>query len=101
MPEYVSPGVFVEEAPARARPIDGVGTSTAAFVGAAASPGTVLAGTLRSRIWTTGLPVSRSKMNTMPLFVAWITAINLLYLLAQILERTIAFAAFSLMLALS
>src|SRR4029453_15662051 len=33
MPEYVSPGVFVEEAPAGARPIDGVGTSTAAFVG--------------------------------------------------------------------
>jgi phage tail-like protein len=33
MPEYLSPGVFVEEAPAGARPIDGVGTSTAAFVG--------------------------------------------------------------------
>jgi uncharacterized protein len=37
MPEYVSPGVFVEEAPAGARPIEGVGTSTAAFVGAAPS----------------------------------------------------------------
>jgi len=37
MPEYVSPGVFVEEAPAGARPIDGVGTSTTAFVGATPS----------------------------------------------------------------
>jgi phage tail-like protein len=37
MPEYVSPGVFVEEAPAGARPIEGVGTSTAAFVGATPS----------------------------------------------------------------
>lgn len=35
MPEF--PGVFVEEAPAGARPIEGVGTSTAAFVGAAPS----------------------------------------------------------------
>jgi phage tail sheath protein FI len=37
MPEYLSPGVFVEEAPAGARPIGGVGTSTAAFVGATQS----------------------------------------------------------------
>jgi phage tail sheath protein FI len=37
MPEYLSPGVFVEEAPAGARPIGGVGTSTAAFVGATPS----------------------------------------------------------------
>ena len=35
MPEF--PGVFVEEASAGARPIEGVGTSTAAFVGAAPS----------------------------------------------------------------
>jgi uncharacterized protein len=35
MPEF--PGVFVEEAPAGARPIEGVGTSTAGFVGAAPS----------------------------------------------------------------
>jgi uncharacterized protein len=35
MPEF--PGVFVEEAPAGARPIEGVGTSTAAFVGATPS----------------------------------------------------------------
>ena len=30
---YVSPGVYVEEIPSGARPIEGVGTSVAAFVG--------------------------------------------------------------------
>ncbi len=33
MPEYLSPGVYVEEVPAGPRPIEGVGTSTAGFVG--------------------------------------------------------------------
>jgi phage tail sheath protein FI len=33
MPEYLAPGVFVEETSFRAKSIDGVGTSTAAFVG--------------------------------------------------------------------
>jgi phage tail sheath protein FI len=33
MPEYLAPGVFVEETSFRARSIQGVGTSTAAFVG--------------------------------------------------------------------
>ena len=33
MPEYLSPGVYVEEAPSLARPIVGVGTSTAGFIG--------------------------------------------------------------------
>ena len=32
-PQYLSPGVYVEEKPGGARPIQGVGTSTAAFVG--------------------------------------------------------------------
>ena len=32
-PEYLAPGVYVEELSARARPIEGVGTSTAAFTG--------------------------------------------------------------------
>lgn len=35
MPEYLAPGVFVEERPASLRAIEGVGTSTAAFVGPA------------------------------------------------------------------
>jgi uncharacterized protein len=33
MPTYTVPGVFLEEIPSGARPIDAVGTSTAAFVG--------------------------------------------------------------------
>ena len=35
MPEYLSPGVYVEEIPGGARPISAVGTSTAAFFGRA------------------------------------------------------------------
>ena len=30
---YLSPGVYVEEVPAGSRPIEGVGTAVAAFVG--------------------------------------------------------------------
>jgi phage tail sheath protein FI len=33
MPQYLSPGVYVEEVPPVARPIAGVGTSTAGFIG--------------------------------------------------------------------
>src|SRR5688572_5131200 len=33
MPEYLSPGVYVEEVASGPRPIQGVGTSTAGFVG--------------------------------------------------------------------
>jgi phage tail sheath protein FI len=33
MPEYLAPGVYVEEVPSAIRPIAGVGTSTAGFVG--------------------------------------------------------------------
>src|SRR3954453_12274992 len=33
MPTYLSPGVYVEEVEAGARPIEGVGTAVAAFVG--------------------------------------------------------------------
>src|SRR5262252_1585437 len=35
MPQYLSPGVYVEEVPAGSRPIEGVGTAVAAFVGLA------------------------------------------------------------------
>jgi phage tail sheath protein FI len=37
MPTYLSPGVYVEEVQAGARPIEGVGTAVAAFVGLASS----------------------------------------------------------------
>ena len=33
MPEYLSPGVYVEEVPSGAHPIEGVATSTAGFIG--------------------------------------------------------------------
>ncbi|MUV56386.1 hypothetical protein [Halogeometricum sp. CBA1124] len=33
MPEYLSPGVYIEEIETGAMPIEGVGTSTAGFVG--------------------------------------------------------------------
>lgn len=35
MPNYLSPGVYIEEVPAGSRPIEGVGTAVAAFVGLA------------------------------------------------------------------
>jgi len=35
MPEYLSPGVYVEEVSSGVKPIQGVGTSTGAFVGLA------------------------------------------------------------------
>jgi phage tail sheath protein FI len=34
MPQYLSPGVYVEEVDSGSRPIEGVGTAVAAFVGA-------------------------------------------------------------------
>jgi hypothetical protein len=37
MPSYLSPGVYVEEVARGARPIEGVGTSVAAFIGLAPS----------------------------------------------------------------
>ncbi len=38
MPEYLSPGVYVEEVPSTIKPIAGVSTSTAAFVGIIKGP---------------------------------------------------------------
>src|SRR5215813_9289505 len=35
MAEYLSPGVYVEEVPSGNKPIEGVGTSTGAFIGVA------------------------------------------------------------------
>ena len=39
MPEYLAPGVYVEEVPGGARPIEMVGTRTAAFIGLAPEAG--------------------------------------------------------------
>ena len=38
MPVYLTPGIYVEEVPGGARPIQAVGTSTAGFVGEAPNP---------------------------------------------------------------
>ena len=37
MPEYLSPGLFVEEIDSGSKPIEGVGTNTTAFIGYAKS----------------------------------------------------------------
>jgi uncharacterized protein len=38
MPQYLSPGVYVEEVPSAVKPIAGVGTSTAGFIGIVPGP---------------------------------------------------------------
>lgn len=50
MPTYLTPGVYVEEVPAQSKPIEGVGTSTAAFVGLA--PGGPVNTPMRLANWT-------------------------------------------------
>jgi phage tail sheath protein FI len=43
---YLSPGVYIEEVPAASKPIEGVGTSVAAFVGLAPFSAVRLAGSM-------------------------------------------------------
>lgn len=43
---YLSPGVYVEEVPSASKPIEGVGTAVAAFVGLSPFSPRRLAGTL-------------------------------------------------------
>lgn len=50
MPTYLTPGVYVEEIPAQSKPIEGVGTSIAAFVGLA--PGGPANTPMRIANWT-------------------------------------------------
>jgi hypothetical protein len=50
MPSYLTPGVYVEEIPAQSKPIEGVGTSVAAFVGIA--PGGPVNRPMRISNWT-------------------------------------------------
>ena len=50
MPNYLTPGVYVEEIPAQSKPIEGVGTSIAAFVGLA--PGGPVNAPMRIANWT-------------------------------------------------
>src|ERR671924_934213 len=50
MPTYLTPGVYVEEVPSTSKPIEGVGTSIAAFVGLA--PGGPVNTPIRISNWT-------------------------------------------------
>ena len=50
MPTYLTPGVYVQEIPAQSKPIEGVGTSIAAFVGLA--PGGPVNTPMRISNWT-------------------------------------------------
>jgi uncharacterized protein len=50
MPNYLTPGVYVEEIPAQSKPIEGVATSIAAFVGLA--PGGPVNTPMRISNWT-------------------------------------------------
>jgi len=50
MPTYLTPGVYVEEVPSTSKPIEGVGTSIAAFVGLA--PGGPVNTPMRVSNWT-------------------------------------------------
>src|SRR5262245_59243984 len=50
MPTYLTPGVYVEEVPSASKPIQGVGTSVAAFVGLA--PGGPVNTPMRISNWT-------------------------------------------------
>src|SRR5687767_10390882 len=50
MPTYLTPGVYVEEVPSTSKPIEGVGTSIAAFVGLA--PGGPVNTPMRLSNWT-------------------------------------------------
>jgi len=50
MPTYLTPGVYVQEIPAQSKPIEGVGTSIAAFVGL--TPGGPVNTPMRISNWT-------------------------------------------------
>ncbi|HWH11050.1 MAG TPA: phage tail sheath C-terminal domain-containing protein [Solirubrobacteraceae bacterium] len=50
MPNYLTPGVYVEEIPSQSKPIEGVGTSIAAFVGL--TPGGPFNTPMRISNWT-------------------------------------------------
>jgi phage tail sheath protein FI len=50
MPTYLTPGVYVEEVPSASKPIEGVGTAVAAFVGLA--PGGPINTPMRISNWT-------------------------------------------------
>src|SRR4051794_24983459 len=62
MPTYLTPGVYVEEVPSSSKPIEGVGTSIAAFVGLA--PGGPVNTPMRISNWTQFATIYGDPVNT-------------------------------------
>jgi len=70
MPQYLAPGVYVEEVPSSVQPIAGVGTSTAGFIGEVADDVTMPAQPGKFVTDSLGRPVKDSLGNVTPLFYA-------------------------------
>ena len=60
MPQYLSPGVYVEEVDSGSRPIEGVGTAVAAFIGLAAE------GPTNEPVWSPTGPSSLRPSASLP-----------------------------------
>ncbi len=67
MPQYLSPGVYVEEVEGGAKPIAGVGTSTAGFIGQVANNVVMPAQPGRFEVDSSGNPVLDSEGNPVPI----------------------------------
>ena len=67
MPQYLAPGVYVEEVPSSVQPIAGVGTSTAGFIGEVANGVTMPAQPGKFVSDSLGNPIKDSLGNTTPI----------------------------------
>jgi hypothetical protein len=65
MPEYLSPGVYVEEVPSAVQPIAGVSTSTAAFIGIVPDTIQIVASNPAFN------PTIKATKDTPPSFITW------------------------------
>jgi phage tail sheath protein FI len=70
MPQYLAPGVYVEEVPSSVQPIAGVGTSTAGFIGQVADGVTMPAQPGKFVSDSLGRPVKDSLGNLTPILYA-------------------------------
>src|SRR5262245_28094675 len=67
MPQYLAPGVYVEEVPSSVQPIAGVGTSTAGFIGEVADDVTMPPQPGRFESDSLGQPIRDSLGNLTPI----------------------------------